>query len=158
MSRKWIAAVAAVVAVGGMGLAASAVLGTGAGARPAYATVSVDLGDEAVAAKRKAAAGGSSKKAKKAKVTYLQSTSPAPINPGDPGVGGVGPFVDVRLTGCSKVIDGGVVPSRLDVYVQGTYVKSPGEYHVLIGIDEDNLGDRTPFTITSNLTCLKGTK
>ena len=64
----------------------------------------------------------------------------------------------MKLTGCSKVIDGGVVPSRTDVYVQGTYVKSAGEYHVLIGLDTDRTANRTPFTITSNLTCLKGTK
>jgi hypothetical protein len=157
MSRKWIAALAALAAAGAMTFAASSVLGTGAGARPAYATVSVDLSsDRSAAARPKAPVGGSS--TKKPKLTYLQSTAPAPINPADPGGGGVGPYIDVKLTGCSKVIDGGVVPSRLDVYVQGTYVKSPSEYHVLIGLDEDNLADRTPFTITSNLTCLKGVK
>ena len=64
----------------------------------------------------------------------------------------------MKLTGCSKVIDGGVVPSRTDVFVQGTYVKNKGEYHVLIGIDPEHLDNRTPFTITSNLTCIKGTK
>ena len=87
---------------------------------------------------------------------YLQSPSPVPINPAD-APAGVGPFIDVKLTGCSKVLDGGVVPSRDDVFVQGTYVKSASEYHVLIGIDDPDV-NRTPFTITSNLTCLKGTK
>ena len=56
------------------------------------------------------------------------------------------------------MIDGSVVPSRLDVYSQGTYVASPNEYHALIAIDEESLGDRTPFTINSNLTCLKRVK
>ena len=76
----------------------------------------------------------------------------------DPAAGGVGPYVDLALRGCSKVIDGNVVPSRLDVYSQGTYVASPNEYHALIAIDEESLGDRTPFTVNSNLTCLKRVK
>lgn len=155
MSRRWIAGLAALAAAAAMGVAAASVLGTGAGARPDYATVSIDLGAGAVAAKPKAGVRGS---AKKPKLTYLQSSAPAPINPADVAAGGVGPYIDVKLTGCSKVIDGGVVPSRLDVYMQGTYVANRSEYHVLLGLDEDNLGDRTPFTITSNLTCLKGVK
>lgn len=155
MSRKWITGLATLTAVGALGVAASSVLGTGAGARPDYATVTVDLGAGAVSAKPKAGIGGS---AKKPKLTYLQSSAPSPINPADVSAGGVGPYIDVKLTGCSKVIDGGVVPSRLDVYVQGTYVASPSEYHVLIGLDKESLIDRTPFTITSNLTCLKGVK
>ena len=117
----------------------------------------VDLSKQAPAAARPSADAQGKKKPKKPKVVYLQSPSPQPINPADAPVG-LGPFIDVKLTGCSKVIDGGVVPSRTDVFVQGTYVKSASEYHVLIGIDDRHIQSRTPFTITSNLTCLKGTK
>ena len=57
------------------------------------------------------------------------------------------------------MVDGGVVPKGTnDVFVQGTYVRSPREYHVLIGLDDGALDARAPFTITSNLTCLKGVK
>jgi hypothetical protein len=159
MSRKWIGGLVAVAAIGATALAASSVLGAGGGAdpRPAYATVHVDLSQQAPATARASADARGKKKPKKPKVVYLQSPSPQPINPADPPVG-LGPFIDVKLTGCSKVIDGGVVPSRTDVFVQGTYVKSASEYHVLIGIDADHTTDRAPFTITSNLTCLKGTK
>jgi len=157
MSRKWIGGLVAVAAIGATALAASSVLGAGGGAdpRPAYATVHVDLSQRAPAAARPSA--DAKKKPKKPKVVYLQSPSSQPINPADPPAG-LGPFIDVKLTGCSKVIDGGVVPSRTDVFVQGTYVKNKGEYHVLIGIDPEHLDNRTPFTITSNLTCIKGTK
>ena len=162
MSRKWIGGLVAVAAIGAGALAASSVLGAdGAGdPRPAYATVSVDLSKAAPATARRSADAKDDKKAKKPKVVYLQSPTPEPINPADPvpGTTGVGPNIDVKLTGCSKVIDGGVVPSRTDVFVQGTYVKSASEYHVLIGLKDQNPGDRAPFTITSNLTCIKGTK
>jgi ABC-type transport system substrate-binding protein len=159
MSRKLIAGLVAMAALGAAAFAATSALSTGAGARPAYATVSIDLSEGQPSASRaKAQAGGEAKKTKKPKVTYLQSSAPTTINPADVAAGGVGPYIDVKLTGCSKVIDGGVVASRLDVYVQGSYVKSPSEYHVLIGLDNERLGDRTPFTVSSNLTCLKGVK
>jgi hypothetical protein len=159
MSRKWIGGLVAVAAIGATALAASSVLGAGGSGdpRPAYATVHVDLSKQAPAAARRSADAKGKKKPKKPKVVYLQSPSPQPINPAD-APAGVGPFIDVKLTGCSKVLDGGVVPSRTDVFVQGTYVKSAGEYHVLIGLDDAGLQNRTPFTITSNLTCIKGTK
>ena len=110
----------------------------GAGAvRPAYATVSVDLGQghaKAPATARRAEPQHKPKK-KKPKVVYLQSPSPVTINPADPSQGGVGPNIDIKLTGCSKVMEGGVVPSRPDVFVQGSFIKSSSEYHVLIGLE-----------------------
>jgi hypothetical protein len=145
----------AVLAIGATALAVASG-DRGNSPRPAYATVTVDLGHAQRTAARQR--GGLGSTTKKPRVVYLQGGTPVTINPADQAAGGVGPDIDVKLTGCSKVIDGGVVPSRLDVFVQGNYVKSPGEYHVLIGIDPDRLADRTPFTITSNLTCLKGVK
>ena len=100
---------------------------------------SVDLGQghaKAPATARRAEPPKHKPKKKKPKVVYLQSPSPVTINPADPTQGGVGPYIDIKLTGCSKVMDGGVVPSRPDVFVQGSYIKSSSEYHVLIGLDE----------------------
>jgi hypothetical protein len=158
MSRKWIGLAVLAVVAGGTALA-TASMGGDSSPRPDYATVDVDLaGGGGVAAKPQRGLPGGGGKKKKPRLVYLQSATPTTINPADPTAGGVGPYVDVKLTGCAKVVDGGVVPSRLDVYVQGSYVQTNAEYHVLIGIDEDNLDDRTPFTITSSLTCLKGVK
>ena len=160
MSRKWIGVAVATAVVGGTALAAASVGGDDSGPRPAYATVTVDLGegDEVNARPKGIGGGGGGGTAKKPQLVYLQSSTPVTINPADPAAGGVGAFIDVKLTGCKKVIDGGVVPSRFDVYSQGTYVANPAEYHALIAIDKESLGDRTPFTITSNLTCLKNVK
>ena len=155
MSSKWIAGLVALAAVAGTAFAAASAFSTSAETRPPTATVSVDLSGAHANARPKGGIGGTTKKPK---VVYLQSSTPTPINPADPTAGGVGPYVDVKLTGCSKVIDGGVVPSRFDVYQQGTYVKRPSEYHVLINLDNEALANRAPFTITSNLTCLKGVK
>jgi hypothetical protein len=154
MSKKLIGAMAVIVVAGGTALATAAG-GGGSGARPDYATVTIDLsGKPAAGAKGLAGGGGGTKKPR---LVYLVDAD-TPINPADPAAGGVGPYVDVRLTGCKKVVDGNVVPDRLDVYSQGTYVESPSIYHALIAIDEESLGDRTPFTVDSNLTCLKGVK
>lgn len=153
MSRKWIAGLVALAALGGTAFATSAVLSSGAGARPAYATVAVDLSRAAPATARANANAPSSKP----KVVYLQSSDPTTINPAPPPTG-TGAFVDVKLTGCSKVVDGGVVPSDTNVYVQGSYVKSRSEYHVLIGLDDAAQAAPAQFTITSYLTCLKGAR
>ena len=59
------------------------------------------------------------------------------------------------------MIDGGIVPTdTTDVYVQGSYVKNSKQYHVLIALDDAAAAanPRLPFTITSNLTCLKSVK
>jgi hypothetical protein len=151
MRRKWIAGVVALAAIGSTAAVATSVFGSGAEppSRPDYATVAVDLGGSQPALARRGS---------KPKVRYLRSPTPAQINPADPAVGGVGPYIDVKLTGCAKVIDGGVFPSSTDVNVQGSYVQSAREYHVLIGLDDQALSTRAPFTITSNLTCLKGVK
>lgn len=153
MRRKWIAGVVALAAIGGTAAAATSVLGNGADApsRPDYATVAVDLSDSQPALARKA-------RGSKPKVVYLKSSSGMSINPADPAAGGVGPFIDVELRGCSKVIDGGVFPDSTDVYVQGSYVESPSKYHVLIGLDDAAQAAPATFTISSNLTCLKGAK
>ena len=156
MSTKWIGAAVAVIAVAGGTALATAAQDDGAGPRPDFATVTVDLSGAGGNARPKGVPGGGN--TKKPRLVYLESTSPVTINPADPAAGGVGPYIDVKLTGCKKVIDGGVVPSRLDVYSQGTYVATPAEYHALIALDAQSLGDRTAFTINSNLTCLKGVK
>ena len=160
MSRKWIGGLVAVGAIAAAAFAASSVLGAGSGGspRPAYATVSVDLSHATPATARRAPEGnGNTKKKKKPKVVYLQSPSPVTINPAPPEQGGVGPNVDIKLTGCAKVLEGGVVPSDTNVFVQGTYIKSASEYHVLIG-DTSTDVPQPPFTITSHLTCMKGVK
>ena len=151
MSRKWIAALVALAAVAGGALAATSAFSTGTNARPPTANVTVDLSK----AQRETGARATKKKPR---IVYLQSSTPKTINPADPAAGGIGPYIDVKLTGCAKVLDGGVNPSRFDVYMQGSYVASPSEYHVLLALDNEALGNRTPFTITSNLTCLKGVK
>ena len=155
MSRKWIAGLVALVAVAGTAIGVAAALGTGASTRPPTATVTIDLSGERANARAKGGAGAT---AKQPKLVYLESSTPTTINPAPAEAGGVGPYVDVKLTGCAKVIDGGVVPvNRFDVYQQGTYVKSPGEYHVLIAVDHETAAtDTTPFQVTSSLTCLKG--
>jgi hypothetical protein len=157
MSRKWIAGLVALAAVGGTAFAAASALSTGEGARPAYATVNVDLSDaQPTAARAKGGIGHSSGP----QLVYLESSTPTTINPADPAGGGIGPYIDVRLKGCSKVISGGVVPQSTDVFVQGSYVESPSKFHVLIGLDDAAVAvsPRTPFQIDTNLTCLKGVK
>jgi hypothetical protein len=151
MSRKWIAALVALAAGAGGAVAATSAFSTQTDTRPPVATVTVDLGK----AQRDVSARATKKKPR---VVYLQSSTPKTINPADPAAGGIGPYIDVKLTGCAKVLDGGVNPSRFDVYQQGNYIKSPSEYHVLLALDNEALGNRTPFTITSSLTCLKGVK
>jgi hypothetical protein len=156
MSRKWIASIAVLAIAGATTVAASSVLGEGASARPSYATVTVDVGAQAVAARPKATAGGSGGP----RMVYLESSAPTTINPADPAAGGLGPYVDVRLKGCSKVLSGGVVPLSTDVYIQGSYVESPSKFHVLLGLDDAATlaNPRLPFQINTNLTCLKGVK
>jgi hypothetical protein len=57
------------------------------------------------------------------------------------------------------VIDGGILTQDHDIYVQGSYVANPGEYHVRIGFDDAAVAAGVhAFTITSHLTCLKGVK
>ena len=123
MSRKWIGVAVAIVAVGGTALATADGRRRRLG-RPARLRDRDRRPGPGRQRRREAERAGVGGK-KKPKVVYLQSSAPVPINPADPAAGGVGPYVDVTLTGCSKVIDGGVVPSRLDVYSQGTYVAEP---------------------------------
>jgi hypothetical protein len=155
MSRKWIAGLAVVAIAGATTVAATSVLGNGSTVRPSYATMTVDLRQQAAAARPKAGTGSSGPK-----LLYLQSSTPTTINPADPAAGGLGPFVDVRLKGCSKVVSGGVVPLSTDVFTQGSYVESPSKFHVLIGLDDAAAAaiPRVPFQINTNLTCLKGAK
>ncbi|HEY8000497.1 MAG: hypothetical protein ACHQJ5_10600 [Vicinamibacteria bacterium] len=155
MSRKWIASFAVLAIAGATTVAASAVLGNGATARPSYATVTIDVGAQAATARPRAAAGSGGPK-----LLYLQSSTPTTINPADPAAGGLGPYVDVRLKGCSKVLGGGVVPLSTDVFIQGSYVESPSKFHVLLGLDDAAAAasPRVPFQINTNLTCLKGVK
>jgi hypothetical protein len=146
-SRKWTAGLAASGAIAIAAVAASSVLGAG-GTPPSYGKVSIELHKPAGAADK-------TRVPPKPRVVYLKSgeTNVDPVAIGTP-------YLDIKLTGCSKVVDGGVLPQNTNVYVQGTFVQSPGEYHVLIGFDDEAVagGGVVPFTITSHLTCLKGAR
>lgn len=147
-ARKWTAGLAAGGAIAIAGIAAGSVLGAGE-PQPSVGKVSIELHKPAGGAGRKAPA------PPKPRVVYLKSgqTNVDPVAIGTP-------YLDIKLTGCSKVIDGGVLPQNTNVYVQGTFVQDPGEYHVLIGFDDEAIanGQVAPFTITSHLTCLKGAR
>jgi hypothetical protein len=144
MRRKWIAGVAALAAIGGTTMAAASVIDNGAEplGRPDHSTVTVDL--------------SRAKPGSKSKVVYLKSTTSDPISTADVSAGGLGPYISIKLKGCKKVIDGGVVPSDPDIYLQGSWVKSPRVYEVLVGLDDNALAERPTFTFGSFLTCLKG--
>ena len=152
MRRKWIAGVAALAAIGGTTAAAANVMDGGAEptARPNYATVTVDLSERRPALARRA------KSNSRPKIVYLKSATSDPINTADTSAGGLGPYISIKLKGCKKVIDGGIVPSDTDLYVQGSWVKSPRVYEVLVGLDDAALAERPTFTFGSFLTCLKG--
>ena len=157
MSRKWIAGLVALVAVGGTAIGVASAVGTEAETAPRPTTLTVDLSGERSNARAKGGPGGSTAKPK---VVYLASSTPTTINTADPAEGGVGPYIDLALTGCSKVIDGGVKPRNLDVYVQGSYPESKSKYHVLIGLDDTAAGTtpRPTIQVDTYLTCLKGVK
>ena len=74
--------------------------------------------------------------APKPRVVYLKSgeTQVDPVAIGTP-------YLDIKLTGCRKVVDGGILTQDHDIYVQGSDVASPGEYHVRIGFDDCRGGD-----------------
>jgi hypothetical protein len=152
MRRKWIAGVAALAAIGGTTMAAASVIDNGAEplGRPGHSTVTVDLSRERPAPASRAKPGS------KSKVVYLKSTTSDPISTADVSAGGLGPYISIKLKGCKKVIDGGVVPSDPDIYLQGSWVKSPRVYEVLVGLDDNALAERPTFTFGSFLTCLKG--
>jgi hypothetical protein len=138
------AAALAVVAVG-----AASVLGAGDEA-PRYAKLSIDL------SKEKAAKAQGQRQSGKPKVIYLKSGDTV-VDPASPEIGT--PYIDIKITGCRKVVDGGVSTQDHDIYVQGSFVANPGEYHVQIGFDDAAVAAGVhPFTITSHLTCLKGVK
>jgi hypothetical protein len=156
MSRKWIAGLVALVAVAAMGFAAGAAL-SGTDDGRTYTPLTIDLSKgKKVAARAKAGPGATSKP----KLTYLSSSTPTTINTAEPADGGFGAYVDLRLRGCDKVIDGGVFPHSSDVYVQGSYIQSPSKYHVLIGLDDAAAAasPRPTIQVDTNLTCLGGVK
>jgi len=149
-SRKWLAGVVVLAAIGAGAVTASAVIGSGSSPRPSYAQVDVRMDASSAPASTRA-------KAKKPKVLYLTG------GPSTVDTAATGPYVDVRLFSCpgtSRVIGGGVVPSNTNVFQQGTYTPNSSEYHVLLGYDDEaiNAGGATSFTITSHLICLKGAK
>jgi hypothetical protein len=156
MSRKWIAGLVALAGVAAMGFAAgSALSGTDDGRT--YTPLAIDLSKgERVSARANAGTGGT----RKPKLTYLASSTPTTINTAEPAEGGFGAYIDLRLRGCSKVIDGGVFPHSSDVYVQGSYIQSPSKYHVLIGLDDAAAAasPRPTIQVDTNLTCLGGVK
>jgi hypothetical protein len=156
MSRKWIAGLVALVGVAGMGFAAGAAL-SGTDSKPHYTPLTIDLSKgKQVSARAKAEPGT----ATKPKLVYLASSTPTTINTAEPAEGGFGAYIDLRLRGCSKVIDGGVLPHSRDVYVQGTYFQSPSKYHVLIALDDAAAAasPRPTFQVDTNLTCLENVK
>lgn len=156
MRTKLIAVATTLTAAAAIGFALASTSSTASETPPDYTHLTIDLSG---AARTKALAKPVPGSAKKAEVVYLQGSATT-IDPSDPPVG-LSPFVDVKLTGCSKVIDGGIVPrDTTDLFIQGSYVKNSKQYHVLIALDDGaaSAPPRTPFTITSNLTCLKGVK
>jgi hypothetical protein len=142
--RTWATALAVVGVVAGVAVAATSVLGSD-DHPAAYGKLTIHL--------KKRAGHGST--GSKPQVVYLKSgeTQVDPVAIGTP-------YLDIKLTGCRKVVDGGILTQNHDIYVQGSYVASPGEYHVRIGFDDGAVaaGQVQPFTITSHLTCLKGVK
>ena len=152
MSRRTIGGLVAVAAVGVAAVAVASPGGENAGERPPYATISIDLSDGNAHEKR-----GIAGTTKKPRLVYLQASTPTTINPAPPPAG-VGPYIDVKLTGCAKVIDGGVAPDAVPIYQQGSYVVNKNEYHVLLAVNEESKDGQAPFTVTSHLICLKGVK
>ena len=156
MRTKLIAVATTLTAAAAIGFALASTSSTASETPPDYTHLTIDLSG---ATRTKALAKPAPGSPKKAEVVYLQGSATT-IDPSDPPVG-LSPFVDVKLTGCSKVIDGGVVPKNTtDLFIQGSYVKNSKQYHVLIALDDGaaSAPTPTPFTITSNLTCLKGVK
>ena len=154
MSRKWIAGLVALAAVAGAAFAAASAFSTGSEPEPGYAALTVNLGHERpLVARAQGATGGP-------QVVYLQSSTPTTIDTADVAAGGFGPYIALTLKGCSKVMNGGVVPRSTDVYVQGSYVVSPKKFRVLIGLDDAAaaMSPRPVIQVDTNLTCLKGVK
>ena len=142
--RSWMAALAGVAALAAVAVGAASVLGAG-DEPPRYGKLAIDLSND------RAKAQGNNPR-----VIYLKSGETL-VDPTAPEIGT--PYLDIKLTGCRKVIDGGVLTQNHDIYVQGSYVANPGEYHVRIGFDDAAVAAGVhPFTITSHLTCLKGLK
>ena len=147
--RTLMAALAGAAALVVVAVGAASVLGAGDDA-PRYAELTMDL------SKEKASKAPGNRQSGKPKVLYLKSGETL-VDPLSPEIGT--PYIDIKITGCRKVIDGGVLTQNHDVYVQGSYVENPGEYHVRIGFDDAAVAAGVqPFTITSHLTCLKGVK
>jgi hypothetical protein len=156
MSRKLIAVATTLIAGGVAAFVVASSSSTASETPRAYSQLTIDLGHRpGTTVLAKPAPGGS----KRARVVYLQG-APTTINPADEPAG-LSPYVDIKLTGCSRVIDGGIVPTdTTNVYLQGSYVRNSRQYHVLIALDDAAAAEspRAPFTITSNLTCLKHVK
>lgn len=145
--RTWMAALAGAATLAVVAAGAATVLGAGDEA-PRYGKLTIDLSEG------KASKAAQQPKPPKPRIVYLKSgeTLVDPVAIGTP-------YLDIKLTGCRKVIDGGVLTQDHDIYVQGSYVANPGEYHVRIGFDDAAVvAGVHPFTITSHLTCLKGVK
>jgi hypothetical protein len=139
--------------VGAVAIAATSVLGSEDRA-PAYGKLTIDLSKDRAPGGGGGGGGGGNASSTKPRVVYLKSgeTQVDPIAIGTP-------YLDIKLTGCRKVVDGRILTQDHDIYVQGSYVASPGEYHVRIGFDDQAVAAGVhPFTITSHLTCLKGVK
>jgi hypothetical protein len=145
-------------------IAATSVLGAGDDS-PRWGKLSIDLSGDRVGKQAPdpggggggtgggGGGGGSQTKPAKPKVIYLKSGATV-VDPTAIGTS----YLDIKLTGCRKVIDGGIATQDQDIFMQGTDVVNAGEYHVRIGFDDSAAGTPHPFTITSHLTCLKGVK
>jgi hypothetical protein len=147
--RTLTAVLAAAAAFAVIAVAATSGLGAGAGDNPPrWGKVTIDLSKSAPNQ-----GGGGTRKPKEPRIVYLKSgdTLVDPVAIGTP-------YINIQLTGCRKVIDGGIVTQDHDIYVQGSDVVNPGRYDVRIGFDDAAAASLHPFTITSHLTCLKGVK
>jgi hypothetical protein len=148
--RTVIGGLAGVAALAIVAAGATSVLGAGDDT-PRYGKLTIDLSKEAAVKQQ------GNQQRSKPRVVYLKSGATT-VDPTAIGT----PYLDIKLTGCRKVVDGGVLTqddANHDIYVQGSYVANPGEYHVRIGFDDAAVAAGVhPFTITSHLTCLKGVR
>jgi hypothetical protein len=160
--RTWTAAFAAAAVIAVVAVAATSVLGAGDDA-PRWGKLTIDLSKDAQGKRAPNHGGGGGGNAggggpsqthtTQPKVVYLKSGATV-IDPVAIGTS----YLDIKLKGCQKVIEGGIATQDQDIFVQGSDVEPPGVYHVRIGFDDSAASTPHPFTITSHLTCLKGVK
>ena len=151
MSRKWIGGLLTVAALAAAGVAATSVLGAedgGDSPRPAYATVEVDLSEATPAA---------ATAVQQAQDEEAEADLPAEPGPGDdqPGAGDRGRRRPEHRRRSSPAARRSSTAASCragrDVFVQGTYVANAGEYHVLIGLEDQDAAGRNTHPVHDHL-------